>query len=123
MSEAISPFWSTAALQIMEMWFDEPGREEEKRKFLRSEHFEKRAPVLALKENIDHFEKRAPVLALKENIDEKPTQTDRDPDFEVLIAKQILAEFGSISPCLLMRKLKCSHSKAYEIYRQVVQVT
>jgi hypothetical protein len=107
MSEAISPFWSTAALQIMEMWFDEPGREEEKRKFLRSEHFEKRAPV----------------LALKENIDEKPTQTDRDPDFEVLIAKQILAEFGSISPCLLMRKLKCSHSKAYEIYRQVVQVT
>lgn len=103
MNRALPISWPDAVLQILELWFDEPGREEEKRKFIRNEIFEKIAPN----------------LALKENINEEMLQSDPEIRSEVLIAREVLAELGTISPCLLVRKLKCSHSRAYEIFREL----
>jgi hypothetical protein len=56
---------------------------------------------------------------MKERLDEKLALDAQN----VEIAKKGLLKFGKLSTCYLMRKLKCSDSKAKEIIMQLSNAT
>ena len=94
-------------LCILEAWFNEPGREVLKERFIANKNLEESDENLALKKCLCGEAETMPKVSIEITNE------------QVLRAEEIKKEYSVISESLLMRKLKCSYPQACALMKRL----